>query len=145
MDPHIENLKSTTFFGRRFTRRQIAEVQQTVAMFPALSRKELGQTICEHPQLAHACRRQPRQGRPEAAGATRAGRHPDAAAQAGREHAPGPRKPPAATRRSDPQPVIEARLRDLEPLRLQVVEQAAETRLWNELRWLRFRGHFGVR
>ena len=45
MDPLIEKLKSTTFFGRRFTRRQIAEVQQMVATFPALSRKELAQTI----------------------------------------------------------------------------------------------------
>ena len=48
VDPLIEKLKSTTFFGRRFTRRQIAEVQQMVATFPALSRKELAQTICEH-------------------------------------------------------------------------------------------------
>ena len=48
MDPLIEKLKSTTFFGRRFSRRQIAEVQQMVATFPALSRKELAQTICEH-------------------------------------------------------------------------------------------------
>ena len=48
MDPRIENLKSTTFFGRRFTRQQIAQVQETVATFPALARKELAQTICEH-------------------------------------------------------------------------------------------------
>ena len=51
VDPHIENLKSTTFFGRRFTRRQIAEVQQTVAMFPALSRKELSRLRRENRQL----------------------------------------------------------------------------------------------
>ena len=132
MDPRIENLKSTTFFGRRFTRRQIAEVQQTVAMFPALSRKELGQTICEHLNW-----RTPTGGNRvkaalklleqlEQAGILKL---PPKRAENMR---PGPRKPPAATRRSDPQPVIEARLRDLEPLRLQVVEQAAETRLWNE-------------
>ena len=48
MDPRIRNLKSTTFFGRRFTRRQIAQIQQTVDTFPALSRTELAQTICEH-------------------------------------------------------------------------------------------------
>ena len=48
VEPLIKKLKSTTFFGRRFTRRQIAEVQQMVATFPALSRKELAQTICEH-------------------------------------------------------------------------------------------------
>ncbi len=29
MDPLIENLKSTTFFGKRLTRRQIADIQET--------------------------------------------------------------------------------------------------------------------
>ncbi|MDE0127331.1 MAG: hypothetical protein OXN97_22425 [Bryobacterales bacterium] len=48
MDPRIKNLKSTTLFGSRFTRRQIAAILQTVATFPVLSRKELAQTICEH-------------------------------------------------------------------------------------------------
>ena len=48
MDPGIENLTSTTFFGRRLTRRQIADVQETVALLPALSRNELAKTICEH-------------------------------------------------------------------------------------------------
>ena len=48
MDPCIENLKSTTFFGKRLTRRQIADIQETVALFPGLSRRELGNTICEH-------------------------------------------------------------------------------------------------
>lgn len=48
MDPRIQNLKSTTFLGRRFSRQQLAGVQQTVALFPALSRRELSLTICEH-------------------------------------------------------------------------------------------------
>ena len=48
MDEAIRTLKSTTFFGRRLTRRQIVEVQKTVRDFPALSRRELGHTICEH-------------------------------------------------------------------------------------------------
>ncbi len=48
MDAGIKNLMSATFFGRRFTRRQIAVIHQTVTTFPALSRKELAQTICEH-------------------------------------------------------------------------------------------------
>ena len=33
MDPLIENLKSTTFFGKRLTRRQIADIQETVGLF----------------------------------------------------------------------------------------------------------------
>ena len=48
MDPLIENLKSTTFLGKRFTRKQLADIQITVGRFPKLSRAELGRTICEH-------------------------------------------------------------------------------------------------
>ena len=48
MDPLIQNLKSTTFCGRRLTRRQIADIQEVVRTFPQLSRNELGQTVCEH-------------------------------------------------------------------------------------------------
>ena len=48
--PHIDELKSTTFSGRRFTRKQITSVQQTVKAFPALSRRELAHTVCEHLQ-----------------------------------------------------------------------------------------------
>ncbi len=48
VDPRIENLKSTTFLGKRLTRRQIANIQDAVERFPALSRRELGHTICEH-------------------------------------------------------------------------------------------------
>ena len=82
MDPRIKNLKSTTFFGRRFTRRQIAAIQQTVATFPALSRKELAQTICEHLRW-----RTPTGGNRVAAALgllerLERGRHPDAARQA---------------------------------------------------------------
>lgn len=56
MDPRIENLKSTTFFGRRFTREQIGQVQETVATFPELARNELAQTICENSWAKSALR-----------------------------------------------------------------------------------------
>lgn len=48
MNQEIDNLPSTTFFGRRFTRRRLAEIQDTVRSFPQLSLRELGHTICEH-------------------------------------------------------------------------------------------------
>ena len=132
MDPRIEKLKSTSFFGRRFTRRQIAAIQQTVARFPALSRKELAETICEHLNWR-----------------TAAGGNRVAAAlglleqleQGGiltlppkhtQNMRPGPRPPVAATPRSAPQPLIATSLRDLQPLRLQRVEQQEDTQLWNE-------------
>ncbi|MFH1766682.1 MAG: IS4 family transposase [Patescibacteria group bacterium] len=44
----IEALESTTFRGRRFTRKQLEQVQETVHSFQNLSRKELSQTICEN-------------------------------------------------------------------------------------------------
>ena len=44
----VENLLRTTFSGRRFTRKQLAQVQETVERFPKLSRTELARTVCEH-------------------------------------------------------------------------------------------------
>src|ERR671922_829641 len=44
----VETLLGTTFSGRRFTRRQLARVQETVQQFPKLSRTELAHTLCEH-------------------------------------------------------------------------------------------------
>lgn len=46
----IETLETTTFSGRRFTRVQLGQVRETVAMFQRLSRNELAQTLCEHLQ-----------------------------------------------------------------------------------------------
>ncbi len=48
MNQDLEALKSTTFAGKRFTRKQLSHIQETVKMFPALSRRELGHTICEN-------------------------------------------------------------------------------------------------
>jgi len=44
----IGTLSSTTFSGRRFTRKQLAQIQETVQSFQNLSRKELALTLCEH-------------------------------------------------------------------------------------------------
>jgi hypothetical protein len=44
----IETLSGTTFSGRRFTRRQLAQVKETVERFAQLSRAELARTLCEH-------------------------------------------------------------------------------------------------
>lgn len=44
----ISALPKTTFSGRRFTRKQLEQVQETVQTFHNLSRKELALTVCEH-------------------------------------------------------------------------------------------------
>ncbi len=47
MNPKIEALESTTFGSKRFTRKQLFMIQETVTEFPNLSHRELGLTICE--------------------------------------------------------------------------------------------------
>ena len=44
----VETVEKTTFCGRRFTRAQLARVQETVHTCPHLSRNELALTLCEH-------------------------------------------------------------------------------------------------
>ncbi len=48
MDPRIENLKTTTFFGKRLTRRQVSAMQEAVELLPNDSRRELARTLCEN-------------------------------------------------------------------------------------------------
>lgn len=48
MDPVIQSLPSTTFANRRFTRKQLVDIQTTVNRYSNLSLRELGHTLCEH-------------------------------------------------------------------------------------------------
>ena len=48
MRQDIEALESTTFGGKRFTRKQLCDIQTTIERFPALSLRELGHTVCEN-------------------------------------------------------------------------------------------------
>ena len=131
MDPLIRNLKSTTFFGRRFTRREISDIRETVALFPANSRNELAKTICEHLNWYN-----PR-------GAYRK----DAALRVleqleefgiltlppKRNTIAGRRSPIVHTTASDPGEGITCRLSGLEPLSLKVAETDGDKALWREL------------
>ena len=131
MDPRIERLESTTFFGRRLTRRQIADIQETVALSPALSRNELSRTIYEHlnwttPRGAYrvaACLRM-LEGLEECGVLT---------LPAKRNTIPGARTPIAHTGRSDPGPEIDCTLARLEPLSLQLATEERDVADWNEL------------
>ncbi|MCP4826246.1 MAG: hypothetical protein GY892_19355, partial [Shimia sp.] len=48
MNNAIDSLASTTFAGKRFNRKQLVEIQQTVNSCRHLSLRELGHTLCEH-------------------------------------------------------------------------------------------------
>ena len=130
MDPLIQNLKSTTFFGKRLTRRQIADIQEVVRTFPKLSRNELGQTICEH------LRWQTHSGRNRIQLALRLLEELERLsilALPPKQHAGrGPQAPLRPGPRSAPQPAIAGPLAALTPLRLEVVSAPEAVAQWNE-------------
>ena len=130
MDPLIENLKSTTFLGKRFTRKQLADIQITVGRFPKLSRAELGRTICEH------LRWRTPGGRDRLKSALglleeleRLGilRLPPK-----RHRGRGRQKPVELTSRTEPRSLIDGPLAGLAPLQLEPVTKPEAVAEWNE-------------
>ena len=130
MDQRIIDLESTTFSGRRLNRQQIADIQETVELFPNDSRNELAKTICEHLRWTTA------------KGDYRVGaclgmletleRHGILTLPAKREDNVRDMRPgPAWTSASDPQPEIAAPLADLRPLGLEPVTDTEGRQLWN--------------
>ncbi len=131
MNADIENLKSTTFANKRFTRKQLSRIQQTVSDFPNLSRRELGHTICEHIQWL-----------------TPTGSHKIQACLSALEEMeeiglftlPGKRKIEkkglqkeiAWTEKTEGHLAINCRLKDLPAIRIQRVTTKEEIDLWNE-------------
>jgi hypothetical protein len=126
----VDELESTTFYGKRFTRKQLALIQETVESFPHLSARELGHTICE--QLDWV---------------TPTGSHKiqSCLSALAQMQAQGLIRLPAVERRPRRQtPTVvwtarsaegarcEGEVTDVLPLRLAVVGNADQTALWNE-------------
>lgn len=131
MDKCITELKSTTFCGKRFTRKQIATIQQTVHTFSALSRRELAHTICEHLQWHTPNGENKIQSclstldSLEALGILALPKKMEAKKR-------GPQKKIVWTHRTEEQPAINDDLNQLTPISLQVVTEKAAISLWNE-------------
>ena len=133
MDSRIEKLKSTTFCGTRLTRRQIADLQKTVKMFPALSRHELAATLCTHlgwftpkgRDRLGSCLRMLEQ--LESCGIVSL-----PAKRPGSRTGTGGRRP-RHTSRSDPGSAIACGLQELMPLELEVVAEGEAVEEWKEL------------
>jgi len=133
MDPRIADLKSTTFQGRRLTRRQIADIQETVALFPRNSRHELARTVCEHLDWRSAkgdYRLSACLAMLEALEGHGILTLP-AKRQAMQRFAQKPVR--AWTVLSDPQPAIADDLRELRPIRVETVASRDDEHLWNAL------------
>ena len=131
MDPRIESLQSTTFFGKRLTRKQVAAIQETVGRFSQLSRRELGHTICEHRRWQTA------QGNNRIQLALRVVERlerlgiltlPALNRNLGRSR----QRPVEPTARTAPRPAVAEGLAALTPLARQVVTEPDAVEEWNE-------------
>ena len=147
MDPRITALNSTTFSGRRLTRRQVAEVQETVDLLPNDSRNELCKTICEHLNWVTA------KGDYKVGACMGMLEHLE---QHGIVRLPEKRQnmvrpdssKPVWSSASDPGPLISAPLGELQPLGLELVTDTEGRQLWNACvdrhHYLGYRRPFGA-
>ena len=101
MDAAIKSLKSTTFSGRRLTRRQIAEIRDIVGFLPGTSRNRLLQAHLRAAELGVGQGRPQDRHLPVDAGEAGAPRHPDPAPE-GPEQAPPHGRPPGLALRLRP-------------------------------------------
>ena len=119
-----------TVAGEPLSSQQIADIRETVELFPADSRHELAQTICEHLQLFT-----PSGGNRVQTGLAileeleRQGLLTLPAKRLEMQRAP---VRPVHSARSDPQPPIDGPLSDLQPLGLVLCEGIEEGREWAE-------------
>lgn len=127
----VDELRSTTFGGRRFSRKQIAQIQSTVCNFPNLSRRELANTICEHlgwltpsgMNRSQACLNALEQ--MEAVKLLELPTKVEPSAKRSR-------KPIAHTQNTDEQPAITENLEDILPIQLIPAVEPDDRKLWNE-------------
>ena len=130
-ESQIDDLKSTTFSGRRFTRKQITSIQQTVNTFPALSRRELAHTVCENLQWQTPNGKNKIQAclglleKLEVLGIL-------SLPQKKTTMQRGPQKQISRTDSAKEPTGIDDKLSQLSPIRLQVVTDKSDIALWNE-------------
>jgi hypothetical protein len=131
MDQAVNDLKSTTFGGRRFTRKQIGQIQSTVNTFSSLSRRELANTICEHFDWltpAWKNRSQTCLNALEQMEAANLLKLPAKIKSNMRDN----KRPIDWTSRTDEQPNIDEELKSLLPIQLLPVIEQVDSKLWNE-------------
>ncbi|MBL4869288.1 MAG: IS4 family transposase [Pseudomonadales bacterium] len=131
MDQDIANLKSTTFGGKRFTRKQITSIKETAARFSSLSRRELAHTICEHLAWQTPTGKNKVQsclGMLESLEELGILCLPEKNKSMHR----GPQKKIHWTKQTQEQPTIDDDLNQLTPISLQVVTEKEAIKQWNE-------------
>ena len=118
--------------GREISREELDEIQETVRLFPGLSRSELTATICEYLEWLTASGSY----KMDACMKLLEKLEADGSIQlpGKREEYQGKqsRKPVSLTSRTDPQADIVGSLSDIAPVRPEVVKEKESTGLWNE-------------
>jgi hypothetical protein len=116
--------------GRAISAEELALIEETVELFPALSRSELAETVCDHLGWYTASGSYKREAcvallkRLEAQGKVRL---PERRLRAGRRATT-----PRWTSQTDPGPEVRGGLGELGGVRLRVVEDRREREVWNE-------------
>ncbi len=116
--------------GRPITYREIKEIQETASLFSNLSRKELSQTVCEHlnwrtasgSNKIDACMKML-----EKLESFKILQLPTKRAKIKSIKAKF-----SATSRTDPQPAIDSKLCNLNPVSLEIIKDRERVNLWNE-------------
>jgi Druantia protein DruA len=135
--------------GREFSAEEIGEIRKMVAWLPGLARKELAGTVCEHLQWHTAAGTAKLQAcqklleRLEAAGLL------ELPALRRKKNHSGNRSVVALRERTATDRPLAGPLRELEPVRLEVVTEASDVGLWSEyvgrFHPLGYKGAFGYR
>jgi len=115
--------------GREFSAREIRDIQETVKLFPKLSRYELAQTICEHLCWVTPTGRYKRHSCAQALEKLEAMGHFELPAKQGVRRGREEIRLGAGT---DPAPPLVGSVRDFAPIGLQAVQGRQPIRLWNE-------------
>jgi hypothetical protein len=118
--------------GREFSTQEIEEIRETVAWLPGLARGELAATVCEHLDWHTAA------GTPKIQACQKLLERLEAAGwvelpSIKRQKVPtGKRAGVRLSERTATVRSVVGPLRDVQPVRLEAVTQAAQVRLWNE-------------
>lgn len=131
MDQDLQKLKSTTFGGRRFTRKQLLHIQATTRTFSGLSRRELSKTLCEHLDWVTPAGKNCEQACLNALEEMAAINFIQLPAKV-TTNARGKKKPLTWSDHTGAQPIISAPLALISPLRLVIASTEKDRELWNE-------------
>jgi len=135
--------------GREFSAKEIGEVRKMVAWLPGLARKELAATVCEHLQWHTAAGTAKLQACQKLLERLEAGGLLELPALRRQKNHSGNRAIVALSERTATDRPLEGPLREVEPVRLEVVTTAQEVGLWNEyverFHPLGYKGAFGYR